>query len=850
MASSENVGVWGLDIGQCALKALRLEVADGELVATAFDYIEHPKILSQPDADPDELTRAALEQFLSRNDVRGDEIALAVPGQTGLARFVKLPPVEAKKIPDIVRFEAKQQIPFPLDEVVWDYQTISGGTPTDGFVENEIGLFAMKRDLVARYLQALREVKLEVHYVQMTPLALCNFATFDLLGRNPGEYEGEAEQGRKACTVVVDMGADNTNLVVTDGARIIWQRPIPIGGNHFTRILTKELKLTFAKAEHLKRNATKAEDPKAIFQAMRPVFADFVGEIQRSLGFFTNTHRDADIQRLVGLGNGFRLPGLGKFIAQSLNIEVERLGAFQRLTGDEVVRAPVFRENLLSFGVAYGLALQGLGLARIHTNLLPQEIQLERMVRSKKPWAALAAACLVVGTAVTTYFFSGDYQRANAAAQAAQKDGKPVLDQKARYDSEFRSAQNDLKAARIAAQAVLRGGEERQNWPLLLRYINECLPQPNGSGLDNSRPLPPDNLTAYQRYWNEAAQRAARNKRERDEKGVRDETDLNALLQIVVQAVYGRYCRDESARMAFYANARESSNEKESFDPTDWAKPPEKPGWVIEVRGYTYHSGKQRFVMDTFLQNLRHRKQIYSPLGDPSMRPVPVAVSHVGMLRYHTEPNISSTHPPAFRLVSATPAAFVNSLIRSTGRGAAGGSAGMGTLGAQGAAGAIPGQGGSGATGTLEGGGGFASAGGDWTGLGTGTRSAAGAGAGFGSTGASGGSGLGLPDVPGMPGGSETGSPDSGPGINLPGQRGGAPGASQQRSADSGRTNYTRTEFVIVLYWEEPLPSGDIKPAGPGAGGGTFAPPGYPGAPGGVSGPPAGYPGAPGSSGS
>src|SRR5437762_13491663 len=99
-------GVWGIDIGQAALKALRLETIDGAVTATAFDYIEHPKILSQPDADPDELTREALQQFLSRNSIKGDTVVISVPGQSGLARFVKLPPVEEKKIADIVKFEA------------------------------------------------------------------------------------------------------------------------------------------------------------------------------------------------------------------------------------------------------------------------------------------------------------------------------------------------------------------------------------------------------------------------------------------------------------------------------------------------------------------------------------------------------------------------------------------------------------------------------------------------------------------------------------------------------------------------------------------------------------------------
>src|SRR5207245_8610942 len=303
-----------IEIGQCALKALRMQEIDGQVTATAFDYVEHPKILSQPDADPNELTREALQKFLERNPIQGDIVIIAVPGQSGLARFVKLPPVEEKKINDIVRFEARQQIPFPLEEVVWDYQRIGSGVVTDGFaMETEIGLFAIKRDIVNRFLQHFSEVNVEVHIVQMAPLALCNFVAYDLLNKGAGDIgEGEAK-GKKQCVVALDLGTDNSNLVVTDGERIILQRPIPIGGNRFTRALTKDLKLTFAKAEHLKRNATKSPDLKKILAALKPELNEFAGEVQRSLGYFTNTHRDANIQYLVGLGSAFRLPGLQKF---------------------------------------------------------------------------------------------------------------------------------------------------------------------------------------------------------------------------------------------------------------------------------------------------------------------------------------------------------------------------------------------------------------------------------------------------------------------------------------------------------------------------------------------------------
>src|SRR5947209_9093131 len=146
--------VWALDIGQAALKALKLVPGetDDKVVAEAFDYVEYPKILSQPDADPDELIREALETFLERNDLKGCKVAIAVPGQSGLVKFIKLPPVEKKRIPDIVKFEARQQIPFALEEVVWSYQQIGGDEDEgdDDFTMAEVGLFAMKRDQIDR----------------------------------------------------------------------------------------------------------------------------------------------------------------------------------------------------------------------------------------------------------------------------------------------------------------------------------------------------------------------------------------------------------------------------------------------------------------------------------------------------------------------------------------------------------------------------------------------------------------------------------------------------------------------------------------------------------------------------
>ncbi len=378
--------VWGVDIGQVALKAVKLRNAEGELQIEAFDIIEHAKILSEPDADRRQLIRSALEQFLARNNTSDAAIAVAVPGQSSFTRFVKLPPVDAKKIPNIVRYEAEQQIPFAIDDVIWRWQTFIDPDSPD----MEVGIFAMKQIDVHEMLDRFTDVGLNVEMVQMAPLALYNFMVHD------------GQTSPEGATLLADVGADKTNLVVADGPRM-WTRTIQIGGNNFTEALVKAFKLSFAKAEKLKRTATTSKYAKQVFQAMRPVFADLVQEIQRSIGFYTATHRNTRFKKIVGLGNGFRLPGLQKFLEQNLNISVVPVDSYNKVVPSGAVSAPQFTENVLSLAVAHGLALQALGVAPLKTNLLPQEIATKRTWARKRPWFAASAAALLLALAMPLY---------------------------------------------------------------------------------------------------------------------------------------------------------------------------------------------------------------------------------------------------------------------------------------------------------------------------------------------------------------------------------------------------------------------------------------------------------------
>jgi type IV pilus assembly protein PilM len=482
--------VWGIDIGNCSLKALRLRAGSepDQVISDAFDYIEYPQILTQPGAEqPSQLVADALAQFLSRNDLRGTSVAVSVSGQNGLARFIKLPPVETRKIPDIVNYEAHQQIPFDLNDVIWDYQRMGGGLEEEGFVlEAEIGLFAMKRDQVLRALEPFDQAGIPVDIVQLAPLALYNFLVFDQLTDLPPADEYDPENPPPS-TVILSLGTDASDLVVTNGFRV-WQRSIPIGGNHFTKALIKELKLTFAKAEHLKRNASTAPDPKAVIQAMRPVFNELLTEVQRSIGYYTTLDRAAKVQRVLAVGNAMKLPGLRKFLAQGLGLDVDVLDSFRGIVGPEVVGAPAFQENQLCFPICYGLALQGLGKTSIHTNLIPKEIVTDRIIRSKKPWAVAAAAALLLGCTISYVSYARALATVDLAKfQSAEQKAESVVKEAHSFKQQADEAKAQMDKTAEVGTKVVQNVEGRFRWLELLRAVNSCLPRD-----PENKPLPDD----------------------------------------------------------------------------------------------------------------------------------------------------------------------------------------------------------------------------------------------------------------------------------------------------------------------------------------------------------------------
>ena len=473
---AKNEIVWGIDVGNTSLKALRCRAGSepGTVEVLGFDFIEHSKVMSQPGADASEILAESLALFLSRNNIKGEKIAIAVSGQSALWRFQALPPVDPRKIRDLVKYEVRQWLPFDLDDVIWSYRQVGGVQEGNILLDTNIFMYAMKKELTQKTLASYSKNGIEVDCLQGAPIALYNGYVNDLY--DPEELEGKDPSELTEFDILLNVGTDTTEVVITNGI-VVWLRNIPIGGNLFTKSLTKTLKLTFTNAEHIKRNAATSQDPKAVILAMKPVFNEMLSEIDRSIKYYCSLNKRAKIRKIYALGNAMKLPGLRQFLAKSHGIDVVVPTQFQKLRGPEVLANPQFTDNLSSFAVAYGLALNLLGKAPLDINLIPGEVVRERLINSKKPWALAAAALLMLAMTIQYVSATVAYRGVdNDAFTSAYNSAKQVNDLSKKVTGSVTKEVSAFKSMDAIGKNLTSNVEGRLTWLELIRTLNTLFP--------------------------------------------------------------------------------------------------------------------------------------------------------------------------------------------------------------------------------------------------------------------------------------------------------------------------------------------------------------------------------------
>ena len=395
-----NLVCWGIDIGKFSFKAVKMVQMRHRVEIQDIEYIPYDLKTGKEDEIQDAIYEA-LALFVEGRDFSNQSVAVALPGRVAFSRFINLPPVDVRKMRDFVSYEAQQQIPFSIDEVVWSYHCLTE-QPNEG-EEMEVGIFAIKREIVDSFLEELQPFQLDPDVLTIVPLALLNF------------FKHEVEAEEEGAILVVDVGADHTDLLVIQKDRF-WLRNLPFAAKNFTNAIKKKLKVSYADAEKLKWNIGTSKHGKKIAKILRSHFEELADELNRSMGYYKSMVGQVKFKRIYLVGGGSKVHGLSQFLQKQLRVEVKRLTSrfLSNIQLSERLDLEILRDNFESFSVAIGLALQGLGKGFTEVNLLPPErLQAKAEVR-RRPYLIGVCVLLFLAILVMSWTRSSEIQSAQA----------------------------------------------------------------------------------------------------------------------------------------------------------------------------------------------------------------------------------------------------------------------------------------------------------------------------------------------------------------------------------------------------------------------------------------------------
>ncbi len=397
-----------INIGSQRISMAVFEVSkSGGLILKAYDS---ESIAADPSMDASRIaqTRVAIADLVRKLKLGKAKARYAISGQAVFTRFVKLPPVQDDNLDQLVTFEAQQHVPFPLQEVIWDYELIEGTS------EKEVAIVAIKSDALDEINSAVNDSGLVTAEVDVAPMALYN--AFRASYGHPEDP-----------VLLIDIGAKTSNLLYIEGRRF-FTRSIAIGGSAITAAISKEYNISFADAEHQKvSNGLVAlggghteqldESVAALAMVIRNSLSRLPAEIARTTNYYRSQHGGSAPRRILLAGGGANLPYTLEFFQEKLNLPVEYFNAVRNLAiGKGVDPATIQREGHL-MGELVGLGLRGIGKSEINIDLVPAVVELARAAERRKPFLIAAAVVLLGGMAVWAGF---QYFAAAKAADLAR----------------------------------------------------------------------------------------------------------------------------------------------------------------------------------------------------------------------------------------------------------------------------------------------------------------------------------------------------------------------------------------------------------------------------------------------
>ncbi len=338
----------------------------------------------------------AIKELAKSLKLGSQKAAYALSGQSVFVRFVKLPPLEDEGMDELVKFEAQQNVPFPIDEVVWDWEKLKTGG-----IDNEVVLVAIKSDSLNDLNSVVAETGLGTRLVDCAPIALYNAYRFN--------YQGNEES-----TLIIDVGAKTTNLIYADGQKF-FTRSVSIGGAVLTSAIAKEYNVSFAEAENSKLTSGLVtlggghagqldEAAAALGTVIRNSLTRLSAEVQRTNTLFRSQHGGNAPVKVLLAGGSANLPYFREFLAEKLSLPVELFNPLLRVSVGKAINVDALATEAHMMGELVGLGLRASEKSEIQIDLVPEVVQAQRDINRRKPALVTAAALLLAGLGAWAFF--------------------------------------------------------------------------------------------------------------------------------------------------------------------------------------------------------------------------------------------------------------------------------------------------------------------------------------------------------------------------------------------------------------------------------------------------------------
>lgn len=357
----------------------------------------------------------ALQDICTELGLGGSPVLISVPGQSVFSRFVKLPPVGRDKVLQIVQYEAQQNVPFPINEVVWDYQLIGS---REG--EIDVMLAAIKAEIIEQITGAVEKAGLHPELVDVAPMAVYNAVRYSYGQQLP------------PCTLVIDIGARSTDLIFIEENRV-FNRSIPVGGNTITQQVMREFNLSYEDAEKLKKahafvafggafEAPASQVADKVSKTVRTIMTRLHTEITRSINFYRTQQSGGEPTLALLTGGTSIIAYTDTFLKEKLKIDVDYLNPFINVSVNAGIDAGEIGSRAHLMSEVVGLALRKVLTCPIEINLLPQRFIQQETFHRKQPvlMASMAAFVMLVGLWAFFFFKLGAIGQARLAQMDQQ----------------------------------------------------------------------------------------------------------------------------------------------------------------------------------------------------------------------------------------------------------------------------------------------------------------------------------------------------------------------------------------------------------------------------------------------